>query len=335
MTVYVGMDYHRSGIQVCVVDREGRVLANQKVANQVSEVIRVAGRWGEVSGVAVESCCGAADLAERLLQATGWSIFLGHPGYVNRMKQNPEKSDHSDARLLADLVRVGYLPRVWLAPSWIRQLRELVRFRFQQVDRRRKVKVRILAILRNLRIVEPDARRWTRRWLAWLRQVDLAEASRWVIQRHLAELDHATQEIRGVEQHLTQFTADDATITRLRSNRGIGPVSAWVLRAEVGCFDRFRGGKQLSRFCGLSPRNASSGERVADAGLVRTGQRSLKATLIQVGHHLAQHDPHWTSFARRLRQAGKPTSVAIAAVANHWVRQLWHRMMEQPQPQTT
>ncbi len=41
-----------------------------------------------------------------------------------------------------------------------------------------------------------------------------------------------------------------------------------MLRAEIGRFDRFGSGKQLARFCGLSPRNASSGTRQADAGLV-------------------------------------------------------------------
>ncbi len=43
------------------------------------------------------------------------------------MKQNPDKSDKADAWVLADLIRLGYLPKVWLAPEEIRQLRSLVR----------------------------------------------------------------------------------------------------------------------------------------------------------------------------------------------------------------
>ncbi|NOZ41338.1 MAG: IS110 family transposase [Planctomycetes bacterium] len=38
------------------------------------------------------------------------------------MKQGSDKTDWGDARLLADLVRVGYLPKVWLAPENIRAL---------------------------------------------------------------------------------------------------------------------------------------------------------------------------------------------------------------------
>jgi transposase len=44
----------------------------------------------------------------------GWNVSLGHPTYIARMKSSPDKSDFSDGRLLADLTRVGYLPKVWL-----------------------------------------------------------------------------------------------------------------------------------------------------------------------------------------------------------------------------
>ena len=73
-------------------------------------------RHGVPQRIAIEACCGAADLAEEL--ATQWRlpVQLAHPGYVNRMKQSPDKTDFGDARLLADLARVDYLPAVWFAP---------------------------------------------------------------------------------------------------------------------------------------------------------------------------------------------------------------------------
>ncbi len=68
------------------------------------------------------------------------------------MKRSPDKSDFADAHLLADLCRVGYLPRVWLPPKVIRDLRRLTRFRQQLVDQRRDIKLRIRALLREERI---------------------------------------------------------------------------------------------------------------------------------------------------------------------------------------
>lgn len=91
-------------------------------------------------------------------------------------------------------------------------------------------------------------------------------------------------------------------------------------------FDRFRSGKQLARFCGLTPRNASSGQRQADAGLVRAGNPQLRTVLVEAAHRLMRYDERWTAFAARLSRRGKPTSVTIAAVANRWMRWLFHQM---------
>ena len=103
-------------------------------------------------------------------------------------------------------------------------------------------------------------------------------------------------------------------------------MTAWTIRAEIGHFDRFRTGKQLARFCGLSPRNASSGQRQADAGLIRAASPALRAVLIEAAHRLVRYDPSWQKFAQRLRTAGKPGSLVAAAVANRWMRRLYPEM---------
>ena len=122
------------------------------------------------------------------------------------------------------------------------------------------------------------------------------------------------------------MTDGDALVEHLCKQPGIGAVTAWMLRAEIGRFDRFRSGKQLSRFCGLSPRNASSGNRQADAGLIKAGNKFLRATLIEAAHRLARHDPRWRGLAQSMRERGKPGSVIAAAIANRWVRWLFHQM---------
>ena len=103
-------------------------------------------------------------------------------------------------------------------------------------------------------------------------------------------------------------------------------MTACVIRAEIGRFDRFQSGKQLARFCGLSPRNVSSGTRQADAGLIRAGNPQLRATLIEAAQRLVRFDPHWKALRVRLQRAGKPYNVIVAAVANRWMRWLFHQV---------
>lgn len=326
VTVCAGLDYHKDSIQVCVMDPAGKILANRRCINQVEALVRLVAQFGDDVHAAVESCSGAAALADELAVRHGWSIHLAHPGYVARMKQTPDKTDWADARVIADLVRVGYLPKVWLAPEDVRQLRMLVRYRQQLVDRRRTAKLRITALLREARIVEPGSR-WSKGWVEWLRTAEgLGTEARWVVNCHLNEYAHVVMSIKDAEDRLAAVTAGDPVVAQLMALRGVGLITAVTIRAEVGRFDRFATGKQLARYCGLSPRNASSGQRQADAGLIKAGNPQLRATLIEAAHRLARFDPRWAELALRLREAGKPSCVAVAAVANRWVRWLFHQM---------
>lgn len=335
-TVYVGLDYHQQSVQVCVVDAAGRVLRNKSVGNSVQEVVGVARGLGALGRVTMEACCGSADLAEALRQEAGWPVELAHPGFVNRMKSNPDKTDYGDARMLAELGRAGFVPPVWLAPASIRELRTLVAYRQQLVNEKRAIKTRLLAVLREHRVEQPLIRRWTRAWMIWIRTAEGAgEHGRWIIDRHLEALTRLQEDIRAVERRLTQATADDAVVAKLLEQPGVGPVTVWMLRAQIGWFDRFKTGKQLARYCGLSPRNASSGKKQTDAGLIRAGDPYLKAVLIEAAHRLVRLDEHWKSLAMRLRKKGKPGSVVAAAIANRWVRKLYHQMKELKAPEVT
>jgi len=322
------LDYHQDQVQLCVLDESGTVLCNRGISNSAAVIRAAAERYGCVQAAALEACCGSANLAQELSDL-GWSVSLAHPGFVARMKQNPDKTDFADARLLADLLRVGYLPKVWLAPERLRRLRRLVRYRQQLVDQRRDTKLRIRALLRENRLRPPsDVSPWTKRWVAWVRHVAaLVEEDRWIMDQHLEMLAGYGEKIAFVESQLRQWVADDAVIKKLMSLPGVGLVTAVTLRAEVGRFDRFLNGKQLARYCGVTPRNASSGKRQADAGLIRAGNPQVRRVLIELAHRLVNRlDDRWSALAWKLLREGKKKNVAVAAVANRWTRWLHHQM---------
>lgn len=327
LTFSVGLDYHQDTIQVCVMDGKGKVVQNCACVNDWREVQRIVGARGRRVRVAIEACCGAANLAQELAERAGWSVSLAHPGYVARIKQSPDKTEFTDARLLADLIRVGYLPTVWLPPEQIRELRRLVRFRGQLVDERRRLKLRIRALLRDNRVKTPSGRAWTIAWLRWVRSdADLSTSTRWILQRHVARLQQLGLDILEVERELAQWAEDDAVCRHLMALAGIGLITAVTLRAEVGRFDRFGSGKRLARFCGLSPRNASSGARQSDSGLIKAGNPQLRCVLIEAAQRLMRYDPRWRELTQAMMRRGKPRNVVVAAVANRWIRWLYHQM---------
>jgi transposase len=324
--VFVGLDYHQAFVQVCVMDASGRVLANQRCGNTVESIRACGEHYGVAVQAAMEACNGASDLAEELV-AAGWQVSLAHAAYVHKLKQSPDKTDWSDARLLADLLRVGYLPKVWLPPRELRQLRHLVRHRAQLAQARRNAKLRVTALLRSERI-EFTGSRWTKSWIAAVRTcAGLGEQGRWVVNELLDEAVHLQQQIQRTEARLEELTQDDAMVKHLLSYHGVGLVTAVTLKAELGTISRFRSGKQLSRFCALSPRNASSGTKQADAGVIQAGNRELRRVLIETAHRLMRCDARWQTLGQSLKARGKPGNVAAVAVANRWMRWLYHQLL--------
>lgn len=328
---FVGLDYHEDSVQVCVMDGEGVELVNRSVPNDVELVGELIWTHGPPRSVAIEACCGAADFIEELGRVYQWDVRMAHPGYVSRLKQSPDKTDYNDAGMLADLLRVNYLPEVWLAPEATRQLRRLSRYRQGLAEDRKRVKLRIRALLREERLkYAGEGRAWSKAWMKWIKEeAKLSEQARWVMDQHLSELDSLKTRLKQAEQRMEEATQDNPLMHALLTQEGVGLVTAFVMCAEIGSFHRFRSGKQLARFCSVTPLNASSGKKQADAGLVRQGNPELRRVIIEAAQRIGRYDEKWKAFKQQLVQRGKPASVAIGAVANRWIRWLYHQIIDE------
>ena len=347
LNVYLGLDYHSGSIRVCVMSEDGAVLGNPSVGSDVGSVIEFERKIADsvrnsqhqpaeiiVRRAALEACTGSAEFAARLIEATEWDVKLAHASAVHRLKQGPDKTDHGDAWHLANLVRVNYLPEVWLADEATRQLRHLVRYRQSLVADAKDVKLRVRSLLKEDGIAETcPAGAWTKRWLAWLAEVSLPEHSRWIVAEQLAWLKSLESQIAAADQRMEEATQADPLVQKLLAQQGVGLVTALLVRAVVGRVDRFQNGKQLARYCGVTPCNASSGKRQADSGLVPAGHPDLRAALIQLAKRLPRHVPRWKEFKEQLGKR-KPANVVSAAIANRWLRRLYHEL-KSPEPLAT
>ena len=328
VTMFAGVDYHQDSLRVCVLSQDKRVVVDRKCVNDVGVVVKLfeelgAREQGVVSEVALEACGGSAAFGEALASSGRWRVSLAHAGYVSKLRGSPDKTDKSDARLLADLTRVGYLPRVWLAPVGIRDLRMLVGRRRDLVASRRAEKLRLRGLLREKRAVAGlgTGNAWTVSWRQWARCAgELGEQGRWLAGEILDEIDHLDERVEAVEKRLREAAGGNQTVEKLMELEGVGEVTAWELAAAVGEFGRFRTGKQLARFCGLSPKNESSGKRQNAGELIDLCDKRLRATLIQAGQRLIRSKGRWGELGRSLLDKGKHRNVAVAAVANRWVR---------------
>ncbi len=59
--------------------------------------------------------------------------------------------------------------------------------------------------------------------------------------------------------------------------------------------------------------------------MIRAGNPELRAVLIELAHRLIHRIPgRWAELACGMLARGKPTNVVVCAVANRWVRWVYH-----------
>ena len=118
-------------------------LASTTDALSLAAALADAGPEPEVVMEATLGWYWAADVVEEC----GARLHLAHPLAIKAFAYQRVKKDESDARLLADLLRMGRLPESWIAPREIRELRELVRYRHKVVETRANAKAQVHAVL--------------------------------------------------------------------------------------------------------------------------------------------------------------------------------------------
>lgn len=109
--------------------------------------------------------------------------------------------------------------------------------------------------------------------------------------------------------------ADTARI--LRSIIGVGPVTSWMLIAELPEIGQISG-EQAAALTGLAPIARDSGT-MRGKRAIGGGRRALRHVLFQAALVASHHNPTLTAFADRLRERGKPHKVIIIAVARKLV----------------
>ncbi len=103
----------------------------------------------------------------------------------------------------------------------------------------------------------------------------------------------------------------------LRTIKGVGPVTSWMLIAEMPELGQISG-EQAAALTGLAPIAHDSGAQRGKRA-IGGGRRTLHHVLFQAALVASHHNPVLKAFADRLREKGKPHKVVVIAVARKLV----------------
>jgi transposase len=304
MAAVVGIDVAKQKLAVVIRTDAGKH-RQKSCANTPSghtELIRWLAHHVE-AGVAVglEATGGYQDAVATALHEAGYPVSVLNPAAIaayGASQLRRAKTDPTDAALIADYVRTQGPPRWIPPPPEARQLQALVR--------------RLDALL-EMRTQE-------------LNRLDLAQP---IVRPSIeATVAHLDTEIQSVKQQITAHIDQHPTLRQQRdlidSIPGIGAQTAAVVLGELLDPKRFTSARQLAAFGGLVPRIRQSGTSLRGRGrLSKLGASRLRKALYFPAIAAIRCNPSLQRFAARLRAAGKPPLVIIAAVMRKLLHQVY------------
>lgn len=141
------------------------------------------------------------------------------------------------------------------------------------------------------------------------------------------QLEHLTRNMAVLERKIIAHSQTDQACRRLQTIPGVGPITASALIATIDDPARFKAGRDLAAWVGLTRRANSTGGKDKGGSISKQGDRYLRALFVQGAAAVvrAAHNPRATSPTPWLRSllARKKPKVAIIAQANKTVRTAW------------
>lgn len=254
-----------------------------------------------------------------------------------RWRHVKRKNDRADALKLAQLSAMNQLQLVHVPERETRQWRALIKYRHRLVSQRTQSKnhIRDLVNREGLGLRRGDSA-WTIKGMEQLAEmarplaeVGLSELWRGELGVELTRLQHLEQQLRIVEQKLDELGQAERRVQLLQTIPGVGPRLAEALVTLIDNPHRFKRGKDVGAYLGLVPKQIQSGETNRLGRITRTGDRLLRALLVEVSWAGLRYNPWTRGIYERVRRNSKTRKkIAIVAVARRLLIRCWAMMRD-------
>lgn len=304
-TTYIGIDLHRTVIQICVLDEQGEIVAEERVRYTSLEAglraVEVVKRFAP-GRVAVEAL-GLNRWFVNACRAEGLDVLVCDPRKLGLRKLG-KKTDRRDAHEIARRLWLGDLDRMARTyyPSESEYgRRKLLRVRHYLVRVRQQTTNQLRAMLNAYQIEAPRCALYSGPSQAKLAALRLPEAELQVAFDALrAVLERIQEQIQALSRRIDALPRQEPELrTLVAMLPRIGAQSAATLRAEIGDARRFRTARAVAAYVGLVPTVSQSADVTHHGPLTKQGNRELRWILSQWAVRLIAFDPLVADWAAR------------------------------------
>jgi transposase len=296
------------------MSQDGKILSEKKFSTNV----KVLEAWVKTHPKDYVYAIEAGTPTKRLywaLKEMGREIHMAHPVEVRRMMGTKKKTDREDSAFLADLLRMGRLPKAYVPEPEKDEERQLLRYRMDLGKKIKVVKNQVHALLNSAGISTSDfSDVFGEGGSEYLRSVRLHGHQQYILNGHLKHLELLTAQIDDIERALARIAQKDPRARTLMQIKGISFYSALVILNEVGDVTRFPTAKHLTSYAGLVPRIYQSGNVSRTGHIHKQGPKALRWIMVQCANSSIKGSGKFLKiYTRLVKRIGHQK--AITAVA--------------------
>ena len=235
----------------------------------------------------------------------GYTVSVVNPLIIKRyseMKMLRAKTDSVDARTIAEY---GFNEK----PCY-----------FIRKDNKKERIIQLLKQIDALHSMQSE----NRNRLHALERIPGADEKALAIYRELCIIfkEKERESEQGIREILQESYADECR--RLRTIPGVGKRLSSLIIGFFGEFENFNNAKQVSSFIGLNPSPRQSGISLNGRGIIsKKGNRYMRKMFYMAALSASKHNIACRTQYERLLANGKSKRVALVAVANKMVRQIF------------
>jgi transposase len=329
MNHYAGIDVSLEASSVCVIDANGKITWESKVASEPEALIAWFGSLGvEVTRIGLE----AGPLSQWLYAAmrqAGLAVELLETRHVrNAFKIMPVKTDRKDARGIAELMRLGWFRPVHCKSMEAQETRALLTARKLVQKELLEVESSLRGILRGfgLKVGKTTPVRFEGR----IKELVAGHPSLEVIAQALLSVRTALRrEFNGLEKRLRAMARCDTRARLLMSTPGVGVIVALTYACAIDDPSRFKSSKIVGAHFGLTPTRYQSGETDYTGRISKIGDSSVRTALYEAAHVILTKAVRGCtalkSWAMRIAKRGGMNKAKVALARKLAV--IMHRML--------
>ena len=329
MPLYGGIDLHANNSVVALMNEQDEVIYQKRLPNDLPTILeQLAPYHADIEGLVVESTYNWYWLVDGLMEAD-YRVHLATPAAIQPYNGLKYSDDHSDARWLGHLLRLGVLPEGHIYPKADRAVRDLLRKRAHFV---RQHTANVLSV-QNIMVRNTGSRCSVKR----IRELTAKELKHLLpeayqvlaITSSLAILDCLSQQIKTLEKAVSKRLKHTPSYEQLLTVDGIGTILAQTIALETGQIGRFPTVGDSASYCRcVNSTKLSNGKRKG-TGNVKNGNPYLAWASMEAAQFALRFQPAAQRlYQRKLAKSRNNTVLARKSVAHKLSRACYYLMRD-------